>query len=97
MGACQLSEPAIGEEMKRSHGEPGSRCAKTSRPSAVHEGQRSSPAVVVAATGAEPFLSETTKMSKPLPRSAAKAMRVPSGDHAGSLRRALARKLKVKN
>src|SRR5687768_9559877 len=95
-GACHASEPPTGESRNRSNwrlgsaGRPAgltSRCANTNRPSAVHDGHRSSPAIVVTATGvpaAMPFFNVTTKMLKPSPRSAANASLLPSADQAGS-------------
>ena len=63
-GACHASEPATGDEQEQIAlqariGVAGpractSRCANTRRPSAVHDGHRSSPAIVVTATGAPP-------------------------------------------
>src|SRR5690349_5370465 len=82
-GACHVSDPDTGTDTNRSYcrlGSPflpaggASRCANTIRPSAVHEGQRSSPAVVVTTMGppvATPFFRVTTTMSKPVPRSIA--------------------------
>src|SRR5579862_3211372 len=62
----------------------GGRCEKTIRPSRVHDGHRSSPAIDVIRFGAAPGTAGVIHRSNSPLESAAYTMDLPSGDHAAS-------------